>query len=89
MIISEFTKPRSPHQSKNITPAGKTKAARDDNQGRDTILEAPGREAEVFGQIAEQVKEAVSSLSIPIIWGGSWLTFKDWGHFELPWDKYP
>lgn len=50
---------------------------------------APGREAEVFGAIADQIKAAAKSLSVPITWGGEWESFKDWGHFELPWGLYP
>lgn len=50
---------------------------------------APGHEAEVFGKIATQIKRAASSLLIPIDWGGDWLKFKDWGHWELPWHQYP
>jgi peptidoglycan LD-endopeptidase CwlK len=50
---------------------------------------APGREAEVFGAIAVEIKSAAAALSIPVEWGGDWRTFKDWGHFQLPWEKYP
>lgn len=25
----------------------------------------------------------------PVEWGGDWLTFKDWGHIQLPWSTYP
>lgn len=50
---------------------------------------APGQEAKVFGAISEEVKAAANRLGIPIIWGGDWHSFKDWGHFELPWAKYP
>lgn len=50
---------------------------------------APGREADVFGKIADQVKRAASSLLIPVEWGGDWHTFKDWSHIQLPWHQYP
>lgn len=59
---------------------------------------APGREPEVFGQIAAQIKAAAKSLNIPIQWGGdaigAWVPgvvshFRDWGHFQLPWGSYP
>ncbi len=59
---------------------------------------APGREAEVFGQIAKQIQAAADELKIPIQWGGApvgaWTpgvvsTFHDWGHFQLPWAQYP
>ena len=48
-----------------------------------------GREAEVFTPIADQIKAAAARLAIPVEWGGDWRTFKDWGHFQLPWAKYP
>lgn len=50
---------------------------------------APGREAEVFGRIAEAVKAAAHAEAVPIEWGGDWHSFKDWGHFQLPWAAYP
>lgn len=50
---------------------------------------APGREAEVFGAIARQIKAAGTALGIPVEWGGDWISFKDWGHFQLPWKEYP
>lgn len=59
---------------------------------------APGREVEIFGAIAAQVKAAAHQLSIPIQWGGdavgAWEPgvvshFRDWGHFQLPWAQYP
>jgi len=50
---------------------------------------APGREAAVFGQIASQIKAAAAKLGTPIEWGGDWKTFKDWGHFQLPWSAFP
>lgn len=46
---------------------------------------APGHEAHVFGLIALEVKAAAELLSIPLEWGGDWKSFKDWGHFQLPW----
>lgn len=59
---------------------------------------AKGREAQVFGQIAAQVKAAAKALNIPIEWGGdpvgAWAPgvvshFRDWGHLQLPWAQYP
>lgn len=59
---------------------------------------AAGREMEVFGQIAHQVKDAASALNIQIQWGGqavgAWIpgvvsTFLDWDHFQLSWSVYP
>lgn len=42
-----------------------------------------------YPAIAAQVKAAALALHIPIQWGGDWKSFKDWGHFELPWKDYP
>lgn len=59
---------------------------------------APGHEATVFGAIAANIKAAASDLSIPLQWGGeaigAWVPgvvshFRDWGHFQLPWQQYP
>lgn len=43
----------------------------------------------VYPAIAIEVKAAASKLGIPVEWGGNWVSFKDWGHYQLPWDKYP
>lgn len=50
---------------------------------------APGHEAQVFGQIASQIKASAEECGVPITWGGDWHSFKDWGHFELLWSAYP
>lgn len=50
---------------------------------------APGQEKAVFGAIADQILAAAQALAIPVEWGGDWKTFKDWGHFQLPWKEYP
>lgn len=59
---------------------------------------APGHEAAVFGQIAEQIKASARELGVPLEWGGdpigAWVpgvasTFRDWGHFQLPWAQFP
>jgi peptidoglycan L-alanyl-D-glutamate endopeptidase CwlK len=45
-----------------------------------------------------QILEAAKQLNIPIQWGGAvigaWIpgvksTFRDWGHYQLPWKEYP
>lgn len=48
-----------------------------------------GHEAQVYGQLAVQMKAAAARAGVPIEWGGDWKEFKDWGHFQLPWAKYP
>lgn len=50
---------------------------------------APGHEAAVFGQIAAQIMAAAKTVGVPVEWGGNWHSFKDYGHFQLPWLKYP
>ena len=50
---------------------------------------ANGHEAKVYGAIATKVKASAASFGIPIEWGGDWHSFKDWGHFQLPWKDYP
>lgn len=35
------------------------------------------------------VKAAGAALGVPVEWGGSWATLKDWGHVQLPWAQYP
>ena len=50
---------------------------------------APGHEAAIFGQIAKQIRDAAAGLKIEVQWGGDWITFKDWGHLQLPWELYP
>ena len=42
-----------------------------------------------YPRIAAAMKQAAQELSIPIIWGGDWQTFKDGPHFELPRKDYP
>jgi len=50
---------------------------------------AAGHEEQVYGAIAVQVHGAAHALHVPIEWGGDWRSFKDWGHFQLPWAQYP
>jgi peptidoglycan L-alanyl-D-glutamate endopeptidase CwlK len=46
-------------------------------------------EGGIYGQIAHQIMAAANELDLPVEWGGNWVTFKDWGHFQLPWAQYP
>ena len=50
---------------------------------------ARGREAEVYGAIAKQIKASALCEGVSIEWGGDWRGFKDWGHFQLPWSTHP
>ena len=43
----------------------------------------------LYAKIAEAMKSAAKELSVPIVWGGDWRTFKDGPHFELDRKRYP
>ena len=43
----------------------------------------------LYTAIADAMKAAANELDIPIEWGGDWVSFKDLGHFQLPWAQYP
>jgi peptidoglycan L-alanyl-D-glutamate endopeptidase CwlK len=40
-------------------------------------------------KIADAIKQASADLSVPIVWGGDWTTFKDTPHVELEAHAYP
>lgn len=42
-----------------------------------------------YRKIAAAMKQAAAELKIPLEWGGDWKSFKDWGHFQLPWKEFP
>lgn len=50
---------------------------------------ANGHEAKTYTPIATAMKAAAATLKLPVEWGGDWHSFKDWGHFQLPWSAYP
>jgi len=43
----------------------------------------------LYEQIAKTVRDAAADLYIPVIWGGSWESFRDGPHFELDRAAYP
>lgn len=43
----------------------------------------------LYSKIADAMKSAAKELSVPIVWGGDWRTFKDGPHFELDRKRYP
>ena len=43
----------------------------------------------VYERIASAFKEAAQKLSVPIVWGGDWTSFRDGPHFELDRKEYP
>lgn len=45
--------------------------------------------APLYEAIASDFKRTATVMGIPVEWGGDWDTFKDLGHFQLPWQEYP
>jgi peptidoglycan L-alanyl-D-glutamate endopeptidase CwlK len=43
----------------------------------------------LYKQMANTLLAVAKAEKVPVEWGGSWTTFKDGPHFQLPWDKYP
>lgn len=43
----------------------------------------------LYYKINDAMKAAAKELGIDLEWGGSWKTFKDGPHYQLPWSKYP
>ena len=52
----------------------------------DTVAYTP---LTLYDQIADAMKSAAIEQNVSIEWGGDWQTFKDYGHFQLPWATYP
>lgn len=42
-----------------------------------------------YDEIWTDVERAAHALKVPVEWGGDWKLFKDYGHFQLPWNVYP
>lgn len=42
-----------------------------------------------YTPIADAMLKAAAELKVPLVWGGSWKTLKDLGHFELNRNFYP
>lgn len=42
-----------------------------------------------YEAIAQAFKAASTELGVPVVWGGSWASFKDGPHFELDRRHYP
>jgi len=43
----------------------------------------------IYDKIEKAMKQAAKELSVPIVWGGSWVSFKDLVHFEMDRKFYP
>lgn len=46
-------------------------------------------EEKYYGEVAGAMAIAAEKLGIPIVWGGSWTSFKDEDHIELDKNVYP
>lgn len=46
-------------------------------------------EPKFYIDISGAVKHAADTLGLTIEWGGDWHSFKDYGHYQLPWGQYP
>ena len=44
---------------------------------------------EHYSKLSEHVLKVAKEQGIPLVWGGSWESFKDGPHFELDRKKYP
>lgn len=42
-----------------------------------------------YKQLHEIIYLTAQGLNIPLEWGGDWHSFKDYGHYQLPWSLYP
>lgn len=43
----------------------------------------------LYAKLNDAMQKAAKELDVPIVWGGSWRTFKDGPHFELDRRAYP
>jgi len=43
----------------------------------------------LYNKLAPIIMAAAKDVGVPIEWGGSWRTFKDGPHWQLPWNEYP
>jgi peptidoglycan L-alanyl-D-glutamate endopeptidase CwlK len=43
----------------------------------------------LYHKIAKAMKQAANDLNVPIVWGGSWVKFRDGPHYELDRKTYP
>lgn len=43
----------------------------------------------LYYKLADAMKAAARELSVPITWGGDWVTFKDGPHFEISPNRFP
>lgn len=44
---------------------------------------------DLYEVINKAVQDSADELKVPIVWGGSWISFRDGPHFELDREFYP
>jgi peptidoglycan L-alanyl-D-glutamate endopeptidase CwlK len=43
----------------------------------------------LYAQMAKTILAAAKIEKVPVEWGGSWTSFRDGPHYQLPWKQYP
>lgn len=43
----------------------------------------------LYNKINDAMQKASVQVGVPIEWGGSWKSFRDGPHWQLPWKQYP
>ena len=43
----------------------------------------------LYDKINDAMQKASAQVGVPIEWGGSWKSFRDGPHWQLPWKQYP
>lgn len=43
----------------------------------------------LYDRLAKRMMAAAKAEKVPLEWGGSWTSFKDGPHYQLPWKEYP
>ena len=54
-----------------------------------TIKGVPRWDWPLYDRLAKAVMAAAKAEKVPVEWGGSWASFRDGPHFQLPWASYP
>ena len=43
----------------------------------------------LYAKLAKVMEAAAKAEKVPVEWGGSWSSFRDGPHYQLPWSSYP
>jgi peptidoglycan LD-endopeptidase CwlK len=43
----------------------------------------------LINKLSLYIKRAAKDVGVPVEWGGSWVSFRDGPHWQLPWKDYP